>query len=196
MNLEKEICLFAQLTIFSIGKLNTLPYVLMTQGDLNSTTSSGLRITNRVRMSKTGDSGAPVFSTATKFRLPRKNGSVTSGAAEVEFEVTEEDFNAIMGSCESRYLKRRYSFDLGDGLKAEVDRYYDNEQGDFSRIVKIDIENGDEHYLPDYLSKLEAYGIFISNLINPPSEESQAIKDRITELMTRTWNLVSSNSSL
>lgn len=187
MNVEDEICLFVRLPVFTIGKLAELPFVLMVQGDLNTTSADGLRVTNRVRMTEESN-GKKVFTTATKFRLPRKEGSVSTKAPQVEFEIEESDFNTVMGACESRYVKRRYIAKLPSGVIAEIDRYMEK-NNDFSKIVKIDIEKGDETKVETYLSELKDMGIHISGIINPPGVESPEIKEKIDELMSRQWNL-------
>jgi CYTH domain-containing protein len=187
MNVEDEICLFVRLTPFTIGKLNEMPYDLMVQGDLNTTSKEGLRVTNRVRMTKEGDK-PPVFTTATKFRLPRKSGSVSTKAPQVEFDIEESDFNTVMGACESRYVKRRYSVKLSSGVTVEIDRYMEN-SNEFSKYAKIDIENADETQLDIYLSELKDRGIHFAEIINPPGVENDSIKANIDELMGKTWNL-------
>lgn len=188
MNVEAEICLFVRLPVFTIGRLADLPYQLMTQGDLNSTSPNGLRITNRVRMTEESD-GSKVFTTATKFRLPRKSGSVMTNAPQTEFVIGEEDFNTVMGACESRYVKRRYSVKIPSGVTVEIDRYIEKNH-EFSKFAKIDIEKADEAMLDIYLAELKEMGIHFASIINPPGVESDEIKEQIDELMGRQWNLV------
>lgn len=188
LNVESELCLFVRLAVFTIGKLSSLPYELMTQGDLNSTSKEGLRITNRVRMTEDGETGDRVYTTATKFRLPRKEGSVSTHAPQVEFDITEEDFNTVMGACESRYVKRRYSVELPSGVVVEIDRYLESNH-EFSKMAKIDIEKADESKLDQYIEELRELGIHFSGIVNPPGVESQEIKDQLDELMSRQWNL-------
>jgi len=189
MNVEDEICLFVRLPVFTIGKLADMPYQLMVQGDLNTTSANGLRVTNRVRMTQLSDDNK-VFTTATKFRLPRKSGSVSTQAPQVEFEINEEDFNTVMGACESRYVKRRYSVKIPSGVTVEIDRYMEK-NNDFSKFAKIDIEKADETMLDIYLAELKEIGLHVGAIINPPGVESQEIKEQIDELMGRQWNLVS-----
>lgn len=188
-NVEEELCLFVRLTPFTNGKLNEMAvFELMVQGDLNTTSSNGLRVTNRVRMTQCG-ALPPVFTTATKFRLPRKEGSISTKAPQVEFKISEEDFNTIMGACESRYVKRRYSIKLPSGVTVEIDRYMENDY-EFSKFAKIDIENADEAMIDIYISELKDKGIHFAEIINPPGVENSAIKKAIDELMCQTWNLV------
>lgn len=188
MNVEDEICLFVRLTPFSLGILSEMPdYELMVQGDLNTTSSNGLRVTNRVRMTQRGEE-KPVFTTATKFRLPRKEGSVSTKAPQVEFEISQQDFNTVMGTCESRYVKRRYSIKLPSGVVVEVDRYMENDY-EFSKFAKIDIEKADEALIDIYISELKDKGIHFAEIINTPGVESPAIKKALDELMSQTWNL-------
>lgn len=189
MNVEKELCIFAHIPVFTIGRLNDYPYQVMVQGDLNTTTPEGLRVTNRVR--RTEDNGKVVYTTATKFRLPRVEGSVNTAAPQVEFTIDEDDFKTVMGACTQRYVKRRYTIPLPSGVKAEIDRYLESESPyEFSRIVKIDIEGGDEAQIDVYLAELRQLGFHIGEIINPPGVESPAIKEAIDELMGTRWNLV------
>lgn len=188
MNVEDEICLFVRLPVFTIGKLADMPYQLMVQGDLNTTSANGLRVTNRVRMTQDTPDGEKVFTTATKFRMPRKAGSVSTKAPQTEFEVDEEDFNTVMGACESRYVKRRYSIKIPSGVTVEIDRYMEK-NNDFSKFAKIDIEKADETMLETYLTELKELGLHVGSIINPPGVESQEIKEQIDELMGRQWNL-------
>lgn len=186
-NVEDEICLFVKLTPFAIGSLVPYPFELMVQGDLNTTSGNGLRVTNRVRRTQEGDK-PPVFTTATKFRLPRKSGSVSTRAPQVEFEISEDDFNTVMGACETRFLKRRYSIKLPSGVTAEIDRYMQNDH-EFSPYVKIDIENADEAQIDIYLAELKDKGFHLAEIVNPPGVESPEIKEAIDALMSGDWNL-------
>ena len=191
MNVEKELCLFAHIPVFTVGRLNDYPYRLMVQGDLNTTNDSGARVTNRVRGTYDENGENPVYSTATKFRSPRKEGSVNTHAPQVEFEISEEDFKTIMGACANRFVKRRYTIPLPSGVKVEIDRYLECEEPrEFSKIVKIDIEGGDEAQIDLYLAEMRDLGFHVGTIINPPGVESPEIKERLNELMSRTWNLV------
>lgn len=189
-NEERELCLFVKIPIFTVGRLNNYPYQLMVQGDLNTSTEAGIRVTNRVRMTANQDGSEAVYSTATKFRFPRQEGSVDTRAPQVEFNIDKADFDTIMGMCTSRYVKRRYTVQLKDGLLVEFDRYMtDADTNEFSPYIKIDIENGKQEEIDLYLAELKELGFHISEIINPPGVDSPEIGEMITKLMSEEFNL-------
>lgn len=190
MNQEVEATIFARVSIFTMGLLRKLPYLNMVQGEVPSTTNEGLRIGNRVRMTMNPDGSEKVITVTTKFRIPRKEGSVVSTCPQVELHATQGDFEVIMGASPVRHVKRRYVFRLSDDKLAEIDVYVTNEETvDLSRDIKIDIGKCDEANVEQYLAELADKGIHLEEIYNPIGVESDGIKNKITQLITEEWNL-------
>jgi hypothetical protein len=188
---EDEICLFMLFGSGTVGLLNARrkESQFIFQAEVNSTTDEGLRITNRVRGIGLPGSGKPnVYTQATKYRLPRAEGSVSSSCIEQEKAIDAESFGAVIRFMPTVHHKYRHTFELENGLKIEVDHYCnagDNVGGQFG---KVDIENGNEQDIPLYLETLRKLGIAYTQLINPPGVESPEIKETMTHYMGSVCN--------
>lgn len=188
---EDEICLFMLFGAGTIGLLNARrkESEFIFQAEVNSSTEEGLRITNRVRgIGKPGSGEPNRYTQATKYRLPRKEGSVSSSCIEQEKEIDAESFGSVIRFMPAVHHKYRHTFEIGDGLKIEVDHYCDRGQQVGGTFGKVDIEGGVEADIPKYLELLRRTGIFYTTLINPPGVESPEIKATMTHYMSDVCN--------
>ncbi len=198
---ENEVAIFFKVDEASFRRLkeSTGDYYQITQSETNALTTNNTRITVRVRrtevFSESKDvAGQVVYEAATKYRLPYDAKTQTSRCIELEKVITPEEYEMALPFGERLYQKRRSLIDLGNGIIGELDWYFDKEENDFGRYCKLDINTPPEGFttgqITALLKKLPDLGIVISELINPPWITSPRIKDRISELMEKRWNLL------
>lgn len=187
---ENEICVFVNALPQTIERMKGRVSQSMTQIEIHSKTEKGVKITTRARKTDMGSN--PVSILATKIRLPRQEGSISSQALEFErpeFQISNTEFDTLAAYCDICHKKRRFSYQLDDDVVAEID-VYQTKDNDFYPIVKVDIENGKESNFDFYLEELrEKYGIVFDSIVNPPGTDSESIGNDITELMTVIYNL-------
>lgn len=190
---EAELCLFVLLGIGSKAMLNAkrseAQYII--QGETNSTTPSGMKITNRVRRIATfderGESKGTVYTAATKFRLPRTEGSINSECIETETAIDENGYRAVQPFAQSIHHKFRHVIPMDD-LHIEIDHYIPPGEIYGGTFAKIDIEGGDETELDRIIEVLRRHEITFVNIINPPGIENDNIKANIDNLMSYEYN--------
>lgn len=163
-------------------------------------TENGTRITVRVRRTEGHCSNEDdpenhtTYEAATKYRLPYDPKSMTSRCIELEKIITPEEYEMALPFGERLYQKRRFIFPLIHNFIAELDWYVDKSTGDFARYCKMDINTSSTGLRPGQivtlLKSLPEKGIIITDLINPPWVHSPKVKERISDLMEKQWNLV------
>lgn len=192
---EAELCLFVMLGIGSKAMLNAKrgDATYMIQAETNSTTDKGMRVTNRVRRTATfddrGDLKDVIHEAATKFRLPRTAGSINSECIETEVKIDEQGFRQVLQFAGNIHHKFRHSIPMGE-LKIEIDHYVPPGEIHGGAFAKIDIEGAQESGLSRIMEILRQHGIVFVDVINPPGVESDAIKERIQQLMAEEYNHV------
>ncbi|QQV92130.1 hypothetical protein MOC16_gp315 [Klebsiella phage vB_KpM_FBKp24] len=199
---ENEVAIFFKLDDASYLRLKDVKtnYLQITQSETNAMTQNNTRLTVRVRRTETfnGDlensANVTLYEAATKYRLPYDPNTLTSRCIELEKVITQEEYEMALPFGERLYQKRRYAVDLGNGFVGELDWYFDKELNDFGYYCKLDINTPVEGLRPGQittlLKNLPKIGIVISDLINPPWIKSNEIKNRISELMEKRWNLI------
>ena len=192
---EAELCLFVLLGAGSKAMLNskraTADYII--QAETNSTTNKGMRVTNRVRRTlqfdDQGNQKSLVYKAATKFRLPRQEGSINSECIETEVEIDEQGFRQVLAFAGNIHHKFRHCIPMGE-LTIEIDHYIPPGEIYGASFAKIDIEGAKESGLSKIMEILRQHGIVWVDVINPPGVESDSIKDRIESLMGYEYNHV------
>lgn len=190
---ENEMAFFFAVDSATVSRFRDMKkYLMITQSECYSNTSTGLRITNRVRRTELcGEgSGEVIFEAATKYALPPKGG--TARRVELEKAITQDEYEMTLPFGEKIYQKRRFVFKI-DGLDADLDWYFEKESQDFGAFCKLDINTPAEG-LPKgrviaLLKALPSHGIVIQDLVNPPWLFSDGVKQRIDQLMNAQWNL-------
>lgn len=192
---EAELCLFVMLGVGSKAMLNSKrgDSQYMIQAETNSTTDKGMRVTNRVRRTATfderGEHKDVVYEQATKFRLPRTAGSINSECIETEVTIDEHGFRQVLAFAGNIHHKFRHAIPMGE-LKIEIDHYVPPGEIYGGSFAKIDIEGAEETGLSGIMELLRRHGITFVDVVNPPGVESDAIKQRIEQLMAVDYNHV------
>lgn len=192
---ESELCLFVLLGVGTKAMLNSKrgDAAYMIQAETNSSTDKGMRVTNRVRRTVTfddrGNLQSEVYEAATKFRLPRQEGSINSECIETEVAIDEHGFRQVLAFAGTIHHKFRHVIPLGD-LKIEIDHYVPPGEIHGGSFAKIDIEGANESGLSSIMERLRQHEIVWVDVINPPGVESDDIKNRISSLMAYEYNHV------
>lgn len=191
---ENEIALYMYVTPETVELLRKMTdYLIITQSEVQMTSDKNYRVTTRVRRTENNETKNVLFESAIKYRLPVKSDGVSS-CAEIENEITEEEYALALPFGERIYQKRRFLRSFR-GVELDIDWGFVKSLNDYGDIIKIDINVPEgktlsTSFLISLLKNLPNMGITIKDLVNPPWKFNPKIKERITKIMTQEWNLI------